>query len=218
MTSLLSTFDPCSNLLISNWIFLFILIVIFPMSSFFWKSLSLVQQGYFILVEVLTSLFNNKMKTELMFVSVFLFLLMINLSGLIPYGFSLTSHYSFNFSLGLTLWLSTMIWGFSKNLNSNIAHLTPMGCPLGLVPFMVLVESISMLIRPITLSLRLMSNMLAGHMIISLLCGACYSMSFLLKPSFFLLEIGFLMFELGVAFIQTYVFSMLMSLYWEETE
>nr|YP_009519725.1 ATP synthase F0 subunit 6 [Colpocephalum griffoneae]AYC65899.1 ATP synthase F0 subunit 6 [Colpocephalum griffoneae] len=215
MTSLLSIFDPGSNVVLSNWVILFSL-VFFPVSKLFWKTFSLIQSMYTMFVKLIQSMFDSK--ESLVYSSLFMFLFLINLMGLIPYGFSLSSHFSFNFCMGFFLWISTMIWGFSKNLNANISHLTPMGCPLILVPFMVLVETISMIIRPVTLSLRLMSNMMAGHMIISLISGAVFSMLWLVKPMFLFLNIFFFMFELGVAMIQTYVFTMLMMLYWKDTE
>nr|YP_010890547.1 ATP synthase F0 subunit 6 [Franciscoloa roseicapillae]WIM51553.1 ATP synthase subunit 6 [Franciscoloa roseicapillae]WIM51566.1 ATP synthase subunit 6 [Franciscoloa roseicapillae] len=217
MASLLSIFDPSSSTPIMNWAVILFL-MLFPISTRFWALSSSVQLVYTELLKLVNFMSKTSTKMEIYFVSIFMMFLLINLGGLMPYSFSLTSHFNFNFSLALTLWLGTMLWGFSKHLEHNLAHLTPMGCPLILVPFMVLVETISSLIRPITLSLRLMSNMLAGHMILALLSKAVYVMPFLVKPLFFSLEALFLVFELGVSFIQTYVFYSLMLLYWQESD
>nr|YP_010875331.1 ATP synthase F0 subunit 6 [Ciconiphilus decimfasciatus]WGW14985.1 ATP synthase subunit 6 [Ciconiphilus decimfasciatus] len=213
MTSLMSIFDPSTNVMTSNW--LIVISFLFLPLNFYWKSLSFVQFSVFFLIKQLCCLFKNSMKTELIFVSLFTYLFFLNSIGLMPYMFSTTSHFLFNFFLGLPLWMSTMLWGLINNFVHNTAHLTPMGCPDVLVPFMVMVESISSLIRPLTISLRLMANMLAGHMILTMLSlGAC-NLWFL--PLFFV-NLMFFLFEMTVVFIQTYVFSMLMSLYWMETE
>nr|QPN54227.1 ATP synthase F0 subunit 6 [Osborniella crotophagae] len=218
MTSLLSAFDPCSNSFFNNW-FILLIFILLPLWTCYWYSFSTIHCAFLKVVKYLASLFlHKKAKNELLFVSLFIFLLMVNFLGLVPYGFSMSSHFSFNFSLALSLWLMAVIWGFKKNFTSNIAHLTPMGCPIILIPFMVLVETISALIRPMTLALRLMSNMLAGHMIISLVSMSYYQLPFYLSPFLMLMNIGFFFFELSVAVIQTYVYSMLMNLYWKETE
>nr|YP_010872801.1 ATP synthase F0 subunit 6 [Franciscoloa funerei]WGU50365.1 ATP synthase subunit 6 [Franciscoloa funerei] len=217
MASLLSIFDPSSSTSIMNWAVIIFLMLI-PITTRYWAVSSSVQLVFTELLKLVNSMSKTSSKMEIYFVTTFMVLLLVNLGGLMPYSFSLTSHYNFNFSLALTLWLGTMLWGFSSHLQHNLAHLTPMGCPLILVPFMVLVETISSLIRPITLSLRLMSNMLAGHMILALLGKAVFVLPFFVKPVFFSLESFFLMFELGVSFIQTYVFYSLMLLYWQESD
>nr|WNE90729.1 ATP synthase F0 subunit 6 [Actornithophilus gracilis] len=215
MTSLLSVFDPCSSVLWNlNWMSPFFLFFI----STFYMIPSMFQQSFFIILKLVTSLFKEGKNSALVFVCVFFFLLIMNLMGLMPYFFSATSHLFFNLSFSLTLWLATVLWGFTKNFDHNIAHLTPMGCPSILVPFMVLVELVSSLIRPLTLSLRLMSNILAGHLILTLISKGVFSFYNLPSLLMFLLHSGFFMFEIGVAFIQAYVFSSLLHLYWLESE
>nr|WIL10140.1 ATP synthase 6 [Actornithophilus hoplopteri] len=211
----MSVFDPASSILWNlNWISPFILMMI----STFYLIPSTLQQAFFLLLKLVSSLFKSKKNTSLIFVCVFIFTLIMNLTGLMPYFFSSTSHLFFNLSISLTLWLSTMMWGFMKNFDHNIGHLTPMGCPSILIPFMVMVELVSSLIRPLTLALRLMSNILAGHLILTLISKGVFGFSDLPSLFMFILHSGFFMFEIGVAFIQAYVFSSLLHLYWLESE
>nr|YP_010926063.1 ATP synthase F0 subunit 6 [Piagetiella africana]WKF19576.1 ATP synthase subunit 6 [Piagetiella africana] len=216
MASLLSVFDPSSFSLLPNWVMIFF-IFIFPLYSNLWKGPSIIQELWNVFYNYISVLFSEKNKTDLMFVSLFMTLLIINIFGLFPYGFSISSHFSFNISIGLSLWMATMAWGMKFNTKTNIAHLTPLGCPLILVPFMVFVETIGNIIRPLTLSLRLMANMMAGHMIIGLISKSAFYCFWTSKIVFMVIISGFISFEIGVAFIQAYVFSMLMSLYWKES-
>nr|WIM51615.1 ATP synthase subunit 6 [Colpocephalum spinicollis] len=216
MTSLMSIFDPCSSTKVSNWACGAVIFFLFCSNYWELSSTNKIFQKH--LIKLMTDTYVMMKKTTLIFVAMFFFFLINNLLGLFPFGFSLTSHFLYNFFFGATFWFATNLWGFTKNLSSNLAHFTPEGCPPLLIPFMVLVEMLSALIRPITLSLRLMSNMMAGHMILSLLSKAVFALSWYLSPLFFSLELGFLLFESGVSFIQAYVFTTLMSLYWGESE
>nr|YP_010890533.1 ATP synthase F0 subunit 6 [Eomenopon denticulatum]WIM51539.1 ATP synthase subunit 6 [Eomenopon denticulatum] len=209
MTSLLSIFDPCHCSYISNFSFL-LLSVYLPFHSL-WKSPSLS-------LSIIMSLSNYKVnlslgpQTFLPMFSLLFFIIFVNLMGLIPLTFSSSSHISINFSISFPLWLSSVIWGFICTLIHSLAHFTPMGCPLILVPFMVLVEVVSYIIRPITLALRLMANMLAGHLI---LCLTSNLTTYIMFPSLLMLT-SLMIFELFVSLIQGYVFTILMIMYWME--
>nr|YP_010577069.1 ATP synthase F0 subunit 6 [Tristichotrochus unicus]UZN92187.1 ATP synthase F0 subunit 6 [Tristichotrochus unicus] len=149
--------------------------------------------------------------------ALFLLLILLNLTGLIPYVFSVTSHLAVSFSLGFPLWLSLIITGAAFNPSSTAASLLPGGAPAALNPFLVLVETVSLCVRPITLSIRLVANMTAGHIILGLL-GTYLSSGLFVYPTMavatlIFIQVFYFMFEIGVALIQAYIFSLLITLY-----
>nr|UTK61379.1 ATP synthase 6 [Micrelenchus huttonii]UTK61381.1 ATP synthase 6 [Micrelenchus huttonii] len=149
--------------------------------------------------------------------SLFLLLILLNLMGLIPYVFGVTTHLAVSFSLGLPLWLSLIISGASYNPSSAAASLLPGGAPAALNPFLVLVETVSLCVRPITLSIRLVANMSAGHIVLGLV-GTYLSSGLFIYPTMAVAALIFVqtfyfMFEIGVALIQAYIFSLLVTLY-----
>nr|YP_010580817.1 ATP synthase F0 subunit 6 [Coralliophila richardi]UZT26950.1 ATP synthase F0 subunit 6 [Coralliophila richardi] len=149
----------------------------------------------------------------------FLFLILMNLVGLIPYVFSMTSHLTISLSLGLPLWATLIASAIFNNFSSVIAGLLPMGAPGFLNPFLVIIETVSILVRPITLSVRLTANMGAGHIVIALISSY---LSFMFTSSFiglsFLLSVQILytIFEFGISAIQAYIFCLLITLYSDE--
>nr|YP_010545664.1 ATP synthase F0 subunit 6 [Acanthopleura loochooana]UYG48460.1 ATP synthase F0 subunit 6 [Acanthopleura loochooana] len=150
-------------------------------------------------------------------ISIFVMLIVTNLAGLFPYVFSVTSHLVFAFSFGLPMWLALIMSGALFNLKSVIAHFLPSGAPSALNPFLVLVETISISVRPVTLSIRLTANMSAGHIILGLvgayLSSGIFSYSALVILILVIVEIFYFMFEVGVSLIQAYIFSLLITLY-----
>nr|QHD26821.1 ATP synthase F0 subunit 6 [Hemifusus tuba] len=150
----------------------------------------------------------------------FLFLILMNLSGLIPYVFSSTSHLAISLSLGLPLWLSLIVSAIFFNPSSVIAGLLPMGAPAPLNPFLVIIETVSIMVRPITLSVRLTANMSAGHIVLTLI-GNYLTASFFLPSVFSMLllisvQILYTVFEFGISLIQAYIFCLLITLYSDE--
>nr|YP_009503281.1 ATP synthase F0 subunit 6 [Bathytoma punicea]AXA45191.1 ATP synthase F0 subunit 6 [Bathytoma punicea] len=150
----------------------------------------------------------------------FLFLIVMNMSGLIPYVFSTTSHLAISLSLGLPLWLSLIMSGIVFNPSAVVASLLPMGAPAPLNPFLVIIESVSILVRPVTLSVRLTANMSAGHIVLtlignylttSLFVSSIFSMLFLL-----MIQVLYTVFEFGISLIQAYIFCLLITLYSDE--
>lgn len=138
----------------------------------------------------------------------------MNVQGLLPYVFTSTSHLRIRLSLGLRFWLSYMIAG-GLSLNSMFAHLVPLGCPVILIPFIVVIERIRLVIRPLTLSIRLTANMIAGHIIMALISMGSINRGTVLLSSI-ASEVLVTMLEIGVAVIQPYVFFILLSLYSQE--
>nr|AVY52095.1 ATP synthase F0 subunit 6 [Potamopyrgus antipodarum] len=150
----------------------------------------------------------------------FLFLIFMNLGGLIPYVFSTTSHLAVSLSLGLPLWLSLVISAIFFNPSSVVAGLLPMGAPAPLNPFLVIIETVSILVRPITLSVRLTANMSAGHIVLTLI-GNYLTASFFMSSMFSMLllisiQVLYTIFEFGISFIQAYIFCLLITLYSDE--
>merc|ERR1711982_260276 len=89
--------------------------------------------------------------------------------GLVPYVFTRSSHLVFRLALALPLWLGNILWSTIHQFNRIIAHLVPTGTPGVLMPAMVVIESVRMVIRPLTLAVRLAANIVAGHLLLSLM-------------------------------------------------
>lgn len=154
--------------------------------------------------------------TKKFFISTILIIFLINIVSLFPIVISSTSHLSINLPITTILWLSTIIISVLIRWTNFLAHLTPLGTPIILINFIVLIETISIIIRPITLSVRLMANIVAGHLLLILLSN--FSIISLLNyfVSFpIILILGLL--ELGVSLIQSYVLTLLILLYFKET-
>jgi len=100
---------------------------------------------------------------------IFSMIIIINLAGLVPYTFSLSSHLIFTLSFGLPIWLSFILSTFSKAPKASVAHLLPDGAPDWLNPFLILIETTRILVRPLTLSFRLAANIRAGHIVLGLI-------------------------------------------------
>ena len=145
----------------------------------------------------------------------FLFILVNNLIGMVPYSFASTSHFALTFSLSFTIVLGATILGFSKHGLQFFSLFVPAGCPLGLLPLLVLIEFISYLARNVSLGLRLAANILSGHMLLNILSGFTYNIMSSGFIFFFLglfplaFIIAFSGLELGIAFIQAQVFVVL---------
>jgi F-type H+-transporting ATPase subunit a len=151
--------------------------------------------------------------------SLFIFILINNLIGMIPYSFASTSHFILVFSISFTVVLGATILGFQKHGLEFFSLFVPAGCPLGLLPLLVLIEFISYLSRNVSLGLRLSANILSGHMLLNILSGFAYNIMTSGFIFFFLglLPLAFIIafsgLELGIAFIQAQVFVVLTSSY-----
>lgn len=118
----------------------------------------------------------NKGQIYLPFIfALFVFILVNNLIGMIPYSFASTSHFILTFSISFTIVLGATFLGFQKHDLEFFSLFVPVGCPLGLLPLLVLIEFISYLARNVSLGLRLSANILSGHMLLNILSGFCYN-------------------------------------------
>nr|YP_009172234.1 ATP synthase F0 subunit 6 [Hypsosinga pygmaea]ALF36391.1 ATP synthase F0 subunit 6 [Hypsosinga pygmaea] len=214
--NLFSVFDPSSYYGFSlNWMIVLLIFLFYPIKYYYIKS---GMYGIFISfsysVDKMFSEIAGSSKLAMVFVCVvtFMYLIISNLLGLFPFIFTSTAHPVITLGLGLVMWMSFFLMGWIKNFNKSAAHLVPEGSPLYLSPLMVLIESISHLMRPFTLSIRLAANMMAGHLIISLLASISL-ISFLGFSSSIILQSILLVLEFGVSIIQGFVFSILILLY-----
>jgi len=151
-------------------------------------------------------------------ISVFRLILIMNFLALYPQIFSTTSHLTITLPLSLCFWLSLILFGWLNNTSSMLTHLVPVGTPTALINFMVLIEFVRNIIRPITLCVRLTANLIAGHLLISLLGNAISSFSLRLRFLFVLAPIILTILESAVACIQAYVFITLITLYTTEVK
>src|SRR5437764_12878740 len=145
----------------------------------------------------------------------FIYILINNLIGMIPYSFASTSHFILTFSISFTIVLGATILGFQQHGLAFFSLFVPAGCPLSLLPLLVLIEFISYLARNISLGLILAANILSGHMLLNILSGFTYNImsSGLIFFILGLLPLAFIIafsgLELGIAFIQSQVFVVL---------
>nr|YP_238273.1 ATP synthase F0 subunit 6 [Branta canadensis]AAY25508.1 ATPase 6 [Branta canadensis] len=169
--------------------------------------------------QLMVPLNKNGHKWALMFTSLMIMLLTINLLGLLPYTFTPTTQLSMNMALAFPLWLATLLTGLRNRPSASLAHLLPEGTPTPLIPALILIETTSLLIRPLALGVRLTANLTAGHLLIQLISTASIALMPTLPAVSILTMIILLLLtilEVAVAMIQAYVFVLLLSLYLQE--
>nr|ABD58860.1 ATP synthase F0 subunit 6 [Himantopus mexicanus] len=158
-------------------------------------------------------------KWALILTSLMMFLLTINLLGLLPYTFTPTTQLSMNMALAFPLWLATLLTGLRNQPSASLGHLLPEGTPTPLIPALILIETTSLLIRPLALGVRLTANLTAGHLLIQLISTATTALLPII-PAVSILTASILLLltilEVAVAMIQAYVFVLLLSLYLQE--
>nr|YP_010957178.1 ATP synthase F0 subunit 6 [Tomicodon cryptus]WMY90466.1 ATP synthase F0 subunit 6 [Tomicodon cryptus] len=158
-------------------------------------------------------------KWAMILTSVMMFIITMNLLGLLPYTFTPTTQLSLNLGLAVPLWLATVILGMRNQPTHALGHLLPEGTPPLLIPLLIIIETISLFIRPLALGVRLTANLTAGHLLIQLISTAAFTLISIMPTVAFLT--GLLLFlltflEVAVAMIQAYVFVLLLSLYLQE--
>nr|UNQ32346.1 ATP synthase F0 subunit 6 [Hoplodactylus duvaucelii] len=151
--------------------------------------------------------------------SLLIYLLFTNLMGLLPYTFTPTTQLALNLGLALPLWLMTILIGLRHQLTTTLGHLLPVGTPIALIPALIIIETISLLIRPMALGVRLTANLTAGHLLMQLFSTtvlALLPMSSTLSLLTLITLVLLTLLEMAVAFIQAYVFVLLLTLYLQE--
>nr|AEY77633.1 ATPase6 [Barisia herrerae]AEY77669.1 ATPase6 [Barisia herrerae] len=152
-------------------------------------------------------------------ISLLLFLMAMNLLGLLPYTFTPTTQLSMNMGLAIPMWLATVLTGLRNQPTISIGHMLPEGTPTPLIPILIIIETISLFIRPLALGVRLTANLTAGHLLIQLISMAIITIIPTLPTTAlvtFMVLLLLTLLELAVAMIQAYVFTLLLSLYLQE--
>ena len=218
MQNLFSTFDPATlwfNLRL-NWLSLACILFI---PSIYWiascKFFFLFKGMFkFLFLELKSVLYiGTPSSIFLVLLSFLLYIFINNFLGLLPYVFTSTRHLSVTLALALPLWRGYLIVNRVANPRRTLAHLVPKGTPLALIPFIVLIELVRNFIRPLTLSVRLAANIVAGHLLLVLVRGPMPLIAWHVFSGAFLGLITLIVLEVGVSFIQAYVFMTLSSLY-----
>nr|BCD55588.1 ATP synthase subunit 6 [Sula sula rubripes] len=174
---------------------------------------------YLITKQLLIPLNKNGHKWALILTSLMTMLLTINLLGLLPYTFTPTTQLSMNMALAFPLWLATLLTGLRNQPSTSLGHLLPEGTPTPLIPALILIETTSLLIRPLALGVRLTANLTAGHLLIQLISTASATLLPIVPTVSILTTLILLLLtilEVAVAMIQAYVFVLLLSLYLQE--
>nr|UZT67463.1 ATP synthase F0 subunit 6 [Pujadella villari] len=222
MMNLFSIFDPSTAYYWSlNWGSVLYFLIFLPNIYWVVPSNSLILMKViveFMVKELGVALSKNFNKINLlMFISLFVYILLNNFISLFPYIYNSSSHMVYSLSFSLLMWLSFMMFGWSSNIYHMFVHLTPQGTPYILMPFMVMIETVSNLIRPLTLSIRLTANIIAGHLLMTLMSQSMMNFNFVLIGALVVIQSSLVVLEIAVSFIQSYVFSILSSLYSADT-
>nr|YP_010948264.1 ATP synthase F0 subunit 6 [Antigonia combatia]WMI35396.1 ATP synthase F0 subunit 6 [Antigonia combatia] len=197
--------------------------VFFPRPSSRWlENRLLTLQSWFInrfTQQLLMPLNMGGHKWALLLTSLMLFLISLNMLGLLPYTFTPTTQLSLNLGLAVPLWLATVIIGMRNQPTAALGHLLPEGTPVLLIPILIVIETISLFIRPLALGVRLTANLTAGHLLMQLIATAAFVLLPLMPTVAILTTILLFLLtllEIAVAMIQAYVFVLLLSLYLQE--
>lgn len=146
--------------------------------------------------------------------SLFTFILLSNLLGLTPYSFTSTSQIAVTLSLAAISFVTITVFAIARNGFLGFLHMfLPSGVPLWMAPVIFAIELFSFLIRPITLSVRLFANMVAGHVLLKVVAGFIISLGIIFGTLPFLFSIIMTGFELFVAVLQAYIFAILVCAY-----
>lgn len=144
--------------------------------------------------------------------TIFTFLLTLNLAGMMPFGFTVTSHIAFNFAIAAFIFIVVTATGFIKHGFHFFSLFLPKGSPLYIAPLLIVIELFSFLSRPISLSIRLAGNMIAGHVLLGVLGSFVVMMGAwgIIPIPFMIVMVGF---EFFVAILQAYIFTILTCVY-----
>ena len=174
----------------------------------------LTELSYTLVSKMISDTAGSKAKPYFPFIfSLFMFVLFCNMLGMLPYSFTVTSHIIVTFALAAVIFVGVTIIGFVNHGAGYLKLFIPSGVPLFLLPLIVVIEIISYLSRPVSLSVRLFANMMAGHTMLKVFGGFVVSLGILggLLPLSFTVALTGL--EILIAFLQAYVFAILTCIY-----
>ncbi len=168
----------------------------------------------FIINIVRTSIGNEGNKFFPLIFSLFIFILLCNVMGMTPYSFTVTSHIIVTFALSMIAFLTITIFAITRNGLKGFFHMfLPSGVPMVMAPMIFLIEFFSYLIRPITLSVRLFANIVAGHVLLKVVAGFVVSLGLVFGFAPMIFAVIMTGFELFVAILQSYIFAVLICAY-----
>jgi len=174
----------------------------------------LTELSYTLVSKMISDTAGSKAKPYFPFIfSLFMFVLFCNMLGMLPYSFTVTSHIIVTFALAAIIFIGVTIIGFVNHGVGYLKLFIPSGVPVVLLPIIVIIEMISYLARPVSLSVRLFANMMAGHTMLKVFGGFVISLGIIggwLPLSFTVALIGL---EILIAFLQAYVFAILTCIY-----
>jgi F-type H+-transporting ATPase subunit a len=174
---------------------------------------SLVELSYIFIANLIKDTVGSEGRPYFPFVfTVFMFVLFGNLFGMLPYTFTFTSHIVVTFTMALFVFLGVTLIAITKHKMQFFSFFMPPGVPMYMAPILIPIEIISYLSRPISLSVRLFANMLAGHTLMKVFAGFIFTLGvFGIAPWVFIVALTGL--EIVIAFLQAYVFTILTCLY-----
>ena len=174
----------------------------------------LTELSYTFVSKMISDTAGSKAKPYFPFIfSLFMFVLFCNMLGMLPYSFTVTSHIIVTFALAAVIFIGVTIIGFANHGVGYLKLFIPSGVPVVLLPLIVIIEIISYLARPVSLSVRLFANMMAGHTMLKVFGGFVISLGIIggwLPLSF---TVALTALEILIAFLQAYVFAILTCIY-----
>lgn len=218
LINLFSIFDSSTSINYSiNWLSSLLIILFIPLIYWFIPS----RFNYLInfilnyLIKEFKILLNLKLNNIniIIFLRLFIIIILNNFLGLFSYIFTSSRHIIYGLCYSLILWISIILYGWIKNFNHIFTHLVPQGTPVALIFFIVLIETIRNIIRSGTLSVRLSANIIAGHLLITLISNNGSRLIFFILIFILLIQNLLIILEIAVSIIQAYVFTVLSTLY-----
>ena len=175
---------------------------------------SIVELSYEFVADMVRQNVGSQGKNYFPFIfTLFMFVLFLNMLGMIPYGFTVTSHIAVTFALAMLIFIGVTVIGFIKHGLGFFGFFVPKGVPVFMLPLLVVIEVISYFTRPISLSVRLFANMMAGHTMLKVFSGFVILMGFLGGWLPLAVMVAFTGLEILIAFLQAYVFAILTCIY-----
>lgn len=217
LINIFSIFDPMwFNLCYKNLIIL--LIILIQTITIFWLNnnkiiIILIPAISYIISQLIKTKIKNLKRASIIISSLFILIIYLNISGIFPYIFRTRRHIRLTISIGLSIWLLFIISRATYSIKKTIAHLLPNRSPSWLRPFLILIERTRIIVRPLTLRFRLAANITAGHVILRLISSFSINIKIRTFMTILLLSIIYILFELGICIIQSYIFCLLISLY-----
>ena len=222
INNLFSIFDSSTNTFIDlNWFSSLSNLLILPLFYWLFKSRKIFL--FLIILSIIFNEFKNILNNKFNYIntiiltSLFFFILLTNFLGIFPYIFTSSRHLIFSLRFSIPLWLRLILFGWINNTTFIFSHIIPQGTPRLLMPFIVIIETIRNIIRPRTLAIRLTANIIAGHLLLTLLSQTASSTIIIISFIIIFIQIILLILEFSVSIIQSYVFVILIRLYSKET-